>query len=423
MRKFLVVGLLLGPPVIIVLVTGWFWRPQILRDWAIVVVSALAGWAAFLAAMAQITGRTLIDLWNPLQDFESRHPADTEPPPEQLQGEPERHAQNLHESGRYFDEGNCQSEAIQSRYLAARAIDIGGNSTHAKDLFQKVGAEASKTGHAMVARNCCLAIADIECEECERDETNKVISGALTVMSTIVPSGDCARAASICADARQRSKNLQAALSFRRVAAEEYELVAEQELLARSLREHALDSETVLYLDARNRWRALVFSAPASLSKTELTQAQRARQRAFEAWRAAARFAGDISDAELGEVELLYFQTKEYRFALARLHSDPTDYELAQANAYYKLASREWEMLQQLAGIQLGSLREKGYLPGDPSYDAVAKMQIYGQRRVEAVRKAKKNIESDINSFPVEGESEPRAKEEQRDAQTDLRPS
>jgi hypothetical protein len=207
------------------------------------------------------------------------------------------------------------------------------------------------------------------------------------------------------------------------MAAEEYELVAEQELLARSLRENTLDSETILYLDARSKWRAVVFAAPAIFSEEELTQARTNYQYACDAWRPLVRFAGDISEAELSEVELLHFQTKEYRLALAKLHSDPTDYELTQARVYYELALEEWKAIRQQTSIQLDLLSKKGYWPGDPPYDDVARIRLHGQKRAEAIDRITGYINSAVNNFPAEEESGPHTQEEQSDAQTDLRSS
>jgi hypothetical protein len=194
---------ILAGGVLVFCAIAWFARDPwlvLLPGWADQLLSFTTRWgqmiqtlADFLAILVLIAGG--LTAWLGFRSKAPREPVERQKSlgenidPKPQQSELERRVQDLMKSAFYFDKQESNrddnhAEAIQSRYLAGRVYDIGGNPARALELYEEVRADASKTGLATVARNCYLAIANLECKECERDQTSKVTAGAMTVMST-----------------------------------------------------------------------------------------------------------------------------------------------------------------------------------------------------------------------------------------------
>ncbi len=394
-RKFVIVIFLLGIPTVGIGLAAWFLNPKDAWGWITLVGGMIAGWIGLLAGFAQITGRTFRDFWNVTRisatksEMASLPVADSEPGNEAA----ESSVTSLLHCADYLYEINQEVDATCVKHLAGRTALASGDTEWASDLLQDTQKQATRIGHAESARRCCLDLASLHLRD-----GNETYAYALTMdlLHGISPSAERARAASLYGQASWQRNDHGSAIRALRRAAEDYELLAEQEMLARDTNAEGFDRDRMYYLQARDMWQAVVTSPPEPITKKDLTEARRHQRTALDAYRRSATKAKDISSFKLPELEALYFQAKEYRRVVAASLGNPSEYEWKQAKAYYLEAQSIWREVEEKASQECDHLADKNILAGDPSYDSLDAIAQHARYRTKANQDAILLIDTEI---------------------------
>lgn len=315
------------------------------------------------------------------------------------------------------DRSDCFAEAAQilqshnnfragacALWIQANLAQLPEQQDNALHLLEQARQEALKHASIQLACWCSMDLARLQ----QSQDSYLAEAYARTVLRSVKLSPESAQALRYFAKALWNQGHRRRAILACRRGAEEYELLAEEMLLSVDT-EGAFWHSLSAYLQDREAWRMIAIGTQGANNTKLLSDqntmpplpdAQRRCQEAQEIYSKNRDFAGRISDSDhkLNDIEKLYFQAKQYRFLVARMYSEPQEFELRAAKQYYVSAMRTWSQMLGFINKMVDWLDRTG-TSEQKDRDWLGDLVAHADRRRAHIRKLLAELEQDLTQL------------------------